>query len=109
MTQGERAKQFMAFDAMKGLKEAMQEREERHLRVEKRELTDETIERISKQLKKIVRGDTVEILYYNACHERTVMGTVTALDYALKFITVGDERIDFDDIYSIKISEHKSM
>ena len=108
MTRGERAKQFMAFDAMKGLKEALKEKEEKHLRVEKRELTDETIELISKQLKKIVRGDTVEILYFCACHERTVTGIVAKLDYALKFITVGDERIDFDDIYSIKISEHKS-
>lgn len=108
MTQGERAKQFMAFDAMKGLKEAMQEREKRHLRVEKRELTEETIEHISKQLKKIVRGDIVEILYFSACRERTVSGIVTKLDYALKFITVNGERIDFDDIYSIKISEHKN-
>ena len=108
MTQGERAKQFMAFDAMKGLKEALTEREEKHLRVEKRELTDETIEQISKQLKKIVRGDTVEILYFNACHERTVTGKVTKLDYALKCIIVNDVHIDFDDIYSIKILEHKN-
>lgn len=97
----------MAFDAMKGLKEALQEREQKHLRVEKRELTDETIEKISKQLKKIVRGDAVEILYFNAYHERTVVGTVTKLDYALKFITVDGERIDFDDIYGIDIIEHK--
>ncbi|MCH5155951.1 MAG: YolD-like family protein [Clostridiales bacterium] len=108
MTRGERAKQFMAFDAMKGLKDALTEREERHLRVEKRELTDETIEKISKQLKKIVRGDTVQILYFNAYHERTVTGTVSQLDYALKFITIGDERIDFDDIYRIQILEHKN-
>ena len=108
MTRGERAKQFMAFDAMKGLKEALQEREERHLRVEKRELTDETIERISKQLKKIVKGDTVEILYFSAYRELTVTGAVKKLDYALKYIAVGDERIDFDDIYSIKILERKN-
>lgn len=88
---------------MKGLKEALQEREEKHTRVEKRELTDETIERISRQIKKIERGDIVEILYYKAYHERTITGTVTKLDYAFKYIAVGDERIDFDDIYRIEI------
>ena len=103
MTRGERAKQFMAFDAMKGLNEALHEREERHLRVEKRELTEETIEQISKQLKKIKKGDKVEVLYFKDYHEQTVIGIVTKLDYAFKSITVGDERIDFDDIYLIKI------
>lgn len=43
MTRQQRAKQFMPFDAMKGLKEALAEREERHSRVEKRELSEDTI------------------------------------------------------------------
>ena len=43
MTRQERAKQFMPFDAMKGLKEALAIREERHNRVENRELSEDTI------------------------------------------------------------------
>ncbi len=106
MTQGERAKQFMPFDAMKGLQDALRQREEKHLRVEKRELAEETIEQISRQLKKIRKGDKVEVLYFNAYHELKVIGTVAKLDYTFKCITVGDERIDFDDIYMVKILEH---
>lgn len=34
----------MAFDAMKGLSEALRDREERHLRVEKHDISDEAIE-----------------------------------------------------------------
>ena len=47
MRREDRAKQFMPFDAMKGLKEALAVRDERHNRVEKRELSEDTIEHIS--------------------------------------------------------------
>ena len=47
MTQGDRAKQFMPFDAMKGLKEALRDREERHSRVEKRDLSEDTMAAVS--------------------------------------------------------------
>ena len=42
MTRAERAKLFAPFDAMKGLQEALRDREERHLRVEKHEISEET-------------------------------------------------------------------
>ena len=41
MTRQERAKQFMPFDAMKGLSEALRERERRHAEKMKNILTDE--------------------------------------------------------------------
>ena len=41
MTRQERAKQFMPFDAMKGLQEALRDREERHSRVERHGISDE--------------------------------------------------------------------
>ena len=47
MTQSDRAKQFMPFDAMKGLKEALRDREERHSRVEKRDLSEDTMAEIA--------------------------------------------------------------
>ena len=43
MTRQERAKQFMPFDAMKGLQAALRDREERHSRVDRRVLSDEAI------------------------------------------------------------------
>ena len=47
MTRQERAKQFMPFDAMKGLQEALRAREEQHARVEKRELSEEAARRLA--------------------------------------------------------------
>ena len=103
MTRGERAKQFLAFDAMKGLSEALREKEEKHLRVEKRELTEETIEKISATLARVQKRDRVRVLYYRAYREATVTGTVKRIDYALKYLTVDDNKIFFDDIYEITI------
>ena len=102
MTRSERAKQFLAFDAMKGLSEALREKEEKHLRVEKRELTEEEIERISGQLKKLKLGDSVEAHYYFDFHEKTITGKLTKIDCAFKCLAVNNENILFDDIYKIK-------
>lgn len=44
MTLQERAKQFAPFDAMKGLQEALRDREERHCRVDRHDISDEDIE-----------------------------------------------------------------
>ena len=41
MMREERAKQFQPFDAMIGLQEALRDREERHSRVERHEISEE--------------------------------------------------------------------
>ena len=56
MTQAERAKQFAPFDAMKGLQEALRDREERHARVERHDISEEDIERNSSVLAKLTNG-----------------------------------------------------
>ena len=48
MTRAERAKIFAPFDAMKGLQEALRDREERHLRVERHEISEEQAEQNSR-------------------------------------------------------------
>ena len=48
MTRENRAKQFMPFDAMKGLAEALKDREERHSRVQKHGVSEEDQALISK-------------------------------------------------------------
>lgn len=98
----QRAKQFLPFDAMKGLTEALREREERRTRVERRELDEGEKERISEELCRIVRGDEVEICFYSGGHYLTVSATVTDLDPTYRHLRLGSERIYFSDIYSIR-------
>ncbi len=103
MNRSDRAKQFMPFDAMKGLKEALREREERHSRVDKRILSDENIQKISNQLQRLSVGDCISVTCYRGFHEIVLPGKLTQIDFAFKFIYVNDEKILFDDIYDIKI------
>lgn len=103
MTRSERAKLFMPFDAMKGLRAKLADREERHLREPKRLLSDETKERIGKKIMKISRGDRVRVVFYSLGHETTVEGTAEKPNIEFKFIIVDGSKIFFEDIYSISI------
>lgn len=103
MTREQRAKQFMPFDAMKGLQEALRDREERHTRVERHDISEEDQEANSIVLSKISNGTKVEINYYCHFHDVVRSGTVTGLSLAYRFLKMDEEKIFFDDIYKITI------
>ena len=103
MTREQRAKQFQPFDAMKGLQEALRDREERHLRVEKHEISEEEMEYNSIVLSKLVKGSKVKMSYYRHFHDVVRSGTIDAINYPYRFLILDDEKIFFDDIYGIAI------
>ena len=103
MTREQRAKQFMPFDAMKGLQEALRDREERHDRVEKHEISEEDQEVNSVVLSKLSKESKVRINYYCHFHDVEKVATVTAISYSYRFLKLDEEKVFFDDIYSITI------
>lgn len=103
MTGVQRAKQFMPFDAMKGLQEALRDREERHSRVERHEISEEAQRENSYVIGCIRKRTPVRIEYYCAFHDIEREGIVTDVSMEFRYIKLGKERIAFDDIYSIKI------
>ena len=105
MTRAERAKIFAPFDAMKGLQEALRDREERHLRVERHEISDEQAERNSRILIKLRRGMKVEIDCYCALHDVTKRGRITDVNCTFRWLKLEGEQIFFEDIYSIRITD----
>ena len=107
MTRAERAKIFAPFDAMKGLQEALRIREERHTRVDKREISEDMAERLSRTITKLDRGMKIEVEYYCAFHDVRKRGTVTNIDVTYKKLKLDSEWIWFDDIYSIRILDYK--
>lgn len=103
MTQAERAKQFAPFDAMKGLQEALRDREERHARVEKHEISEEQMERNSEVFSQLTKGTRVRIECYRAFHDIAVTGTVMVIDTVFRYLKMGTEKFQFSDIYTIEI------
>ena len=109
MMRENRAKQFMPFDAMKGLAEALKDREERHSRVQKHDVSEEDQAQISEVLCKVEKGSKVFINYYANFHDWEEEGIVTQMnrDYRFfRFSRIGsntEEKICFDDLYEIQV------
>ena len=93
----------MPFDAMKGLQEALRDREERHSRVEKHDISEEQQEKNSRLLARLERGNKLRLECHHAFHDVCMQGRVTELSKALKYLKIGEEKIYFEDIYSLEI------
>ena len=105
MNNQERAKQFMPFDAMKGLQEELSIREERRTRVQKKEISEEQIERISRVLSRLRKESRVAITLYSKGHYISIEGVVTEVCHTGEYIKIGSEKVYYDDIYEIAIIE----
>ena len=91
-----RAKIFMPFDALSGFKEALKREENLH---ENKYSKEETI--IDK-LKKLYKGDRVEVTYFYNFEVINSFGELKGIDYKKKLIKVSNSVIGFDSIDNIK-------
>jgi len=108
MTREERAKQFMPFDAMKGLKEALLDREEKHTRVKRHDISEEQQKKNSEVLLSLKKYELVSVNYYANFHDIKKDGRITELNLPFRYIKIDDERIAFEDIYCIAKSSPKN-
>ncbi|MBQ9449659.1 MAG: YolD-like family protein [Acholeplasmatales bacterium] len=102
MSANDRARQFLPFDALKGLREALRLKEYEHERIAKRDIDEEKIKQISNTLSSIVKGDYVRVTYYRDGHYLHDEGIVK-IDYNKYLLKIGENIIRFDDIYDIVI------
>ena len=102
-----RAKQFAMFDALKGLTEAIAEKE-RQLDPRK-ELSEERVKEINDVLQTIEQDDMVTVMYYcqYGRQYRQLSGPVTKIDSYWKVLQINGVSISFDEIY--EISENAVM
>ena len=101
MPVSERAKQFVPFQAVKGLEEALAAKEK--IRVPRRQLSEDMIEEINKKLTEISRGQIITVVYY--CNEEYVQltGMAAKVDPYLRTLQIVTTGILFEDIYEIII------
>lgn len=105
MNRQERAKQFMPFDALKGLREELQAREEKVSRVSKRELTEEQEEQLSEVISQLEKGMLVKATFYYNGHYIEITDRLVERNLTLKYLTIGKSRIYFSDLYEVIIIE----
>lgn len=101
MSVKQRAKQFAMFDAMKGLTEAIAEKERQIS--PKKELVDDRIAELNEMLTMIKIGDKVTVDYYCQYGQKyeTLTGTVTKVDLFWKEVLLGETTVAFDEIANI--------
>lgn len=97
----ERAKIFAPFAALKGLPEALKEKEK--IRVPKKELSQFMANKINCALDGLETGQIITVIYYNSLEQEYVQltGTVTKIDFARRLLQVVSVKIQFDDLYEI--------
>ena len=99
MSTADRAKQFAPFSALKGLDEALCQKE--RVFVEKPEFSDEAAEELSQKLAQICVGMRVNVVYYSDGECISAEGLVTGIDKTFKKLTVVKTEINMDEIVSI--------
>ena len=101
MPPSRRAKQFVPFDALKGLKEAIAAKEK--ISTPKKELAEDMIREINSILVDLRKGQNVTVVYYNGYEEEYLQltGEVEKVDAYWKLLQIGNVAIDFEEISEI--------
>lgn len=100
MDRQERAKQFIPFDALKGFRELLKEKEK--VIVPKVELSEEAGEELDRKLRAVKRNDVVTVIYFQKGEYLKVTGMVARLDMTARVLQIVNTKIAFEDIYKIE-------
>lgn len=103
MPPSRRAKQFAPFDALKGLSEAIAQKEK--IPVPRRILAEDAIAEINRQLSELEMGSTITVIYYSEYGQEycQLTGEVVKVDGFWKLLQIGNMAIDFYEIAGIEI------
>lgn len=102
LTRLERARQFLPFDALKGLQEAIKEKEICY--IDKIELSEELQEELDIKLSQIEKGDKIYLKYYKNRQYIEKVGIVKEISQIKKKIILQDDvKISISDILEIDI------
>lgn len=101
MPRSRRAKQFMPFDALTGLREAIAAKE--RITEPRRYLSDDTIAEINDVLLNLQKGQIITVVYYGIYEQAYLQltGPVVKVDPYWHSIQIDRISIDFSEIYEL--------
>lgn len=103
MSTADRAKQFMPFSALKGLDEALKEKEK--IIVPKIELSEDSIVELDRKMHLLKCGIIITVIYFFDDEYIKLTGIIAKIDINNQILQIVNTRIKFDDIYDILIQE----
>lgn len=99
MSNSDRAKQFLPFDALNGFQSALRAKEK--FVVDKKELSEELKEELSRKLSSLEIGDKIKIVHYKNKQYKIDIGNFNQINTMQRFIIVGETKIAIDNIFRI--------
>ncbi len=101
MPVSERAKQFSPFSPLKGLSEALAEKEK--IRVPMKEVSEDAAAQINRILQGLKRGEMITAVYYDLPEQQyaQLTGAVDQVDMIGRVLHIGLTVINFDALYAI--------
>lgn len=94
-----RAKQFVPFDALKGFREALAQKE--RIIVPKIELSEEVLEELDRKLHSLQSGQMVSVTYFHNSEYVKVTGIFVKIWESSRTMQVVNTKIPLDDIREI--------
>lgn len=100
LSRQERAKQFLAFDALKGFEEALKIKELENEK--KKNLETDALEQLEESFNMVEIGDKIQIKWHNGKRYVDISGVLTNIDYIKKKIVLDNKQnINIADILEI--------
>ncbi len=100
MSRLDRARQFMPFSPLDGYDNLINANKKSI--EERKELSEEQAEFLSRQITAISKGDIISVKYYHDGAYIDFTGKVSNIDYTFRKITIIKTVIPFEDIFDIK-------
>lgn len=103
----DRARQFLPFDALKGFKEAIKERQK--IKVDKIELSEEMAVELSFKLNQVKKGIIIKVVHYDNEEYIETYGIVSEFNDVFNYLTIVKTKILFENILDIQSDEIKEF
>jgi len=103
MPREKRASQFAPFDALKGLREALQLVEYEREKIEKGEVNEETAQKISNILNELDENTELDLIYFEDGYQKEYKGRIKldVYEQRIKLLKI-NKTIMLDDLLDIK-------
>lgn len=99
-----RAKQFVPFAAVKGLNEALEEKEKVYS--QKFVLSDDASDELNFVLNSLAQGDKVKLTCYNGEEYKTLYGDIITIDTQNRKLRLTGIDVNFSDILTVNINSN---
>ncbi len=98
-----RAAQFLPFQAVKGLDQALLAKEK--ITVPKIELSEDSLRELDEKMHKISKGMIITVIYFYKDEYLKITGMVARLDETARILQIVNTKIKFDDIFDVTLPD----